>query len=103
MKNSKTKREKSPAKKQFIVTTDSESGLPVPVELVREMGLKIGDEFATWKEGDDIIVVFTKNHRGKRKIPEHAYRGKVEPAFREITVTLPMPVKKPALRNKAAR
>ena len=103
--NSKSKR-CAPAKKEgtnakkYYLTTDSEGGLTLPPEL--EPGVRIGDEYATWKEGNKIFLAFTKNYRGKRKIPEHAYRGKVEPALREITVRLPMPVKTRSKKAKAA-
>ena len=100
MKKPKAQREKFPAKKHCVITTDSEGGLPLPAELAPEV--KIGDEYAAWKEGDDIIVVFTKNYHGRRKIPQHAHRGKVEPALPEITIRLPMLTKKRRREAKAA-
>jgi hypothetical protein len=71
------------AKKYPAMITDREGGLPLSDELARYMGANIGDEFAAWKEGDDIILIFTKNYHGKRKIPKHAHRGVVEPALLE--------------------
>jgi hypothetical protein len=74
---------RKPAKK-FKVVTDSEGGLPLP----SEWGAKIGDEFATWKEGDKIILVFPKTYRGNRRIPKGAHRGKVEPALPELQIAV---------------
>lgn len=88
MPRNKTKlQEKSPIKEHGIITTDSEGGLPLPVEWLRDMGLKIGDEFAGWKEGETIILAFPKVYRGK--IPKQAHRGRIEPALPEIPFTSP--------------
>jgi hypothetical protein len=67
-----------------------------------EPDVNIGDEYAVWKEGNKFMVVFTKHYRGKRKIPNHAYRGKVEPALPETSVRLPMPVRTRSRKAKAA-
>lgn len=83
MKKSKAPRKKLATKKRCIITTDSEGALPLPPEL--EPKVSIGDEYATWKEGNKIFLVFMKENRGKTKIPKHAYRGKVEPGLREIS------------------
>lgn len=88
---------KSPAKK-FIVETDNEGALPITPEM--EPDVKIGDEYATWNEGDKIMLVFLKNYCGKRKIPKSAYRGKVEPALPKIPVTLPKPAKAEKVKSQ---
>ena len=75
---------KQPAKR-FIVETDNEGALPITAEM--EPDVKIGDEYATWKEGEKIMLVFTKVYRDK--IPKQAHRGKVEPGLPKIPVPLP--------------
>lgn len=82
-----TKRKKTAAKSNDILVTDREGGLPLPPE----WGAKIGDDFAAWKEGESIILVFPRTYRGNRKIPKNAHWGKVEPALPEKPVTLPKP------------
>ena len=69
-------------KRKYITTTDSEGALVLPKEIEAE----IGDEYATWKEGENIMLVFLKNYRGKRRIPKDALGGKVEPALPGSTV-----------------
>lgn len=65
--------------KTYRVVSDSEGGLPLPLEHARKYGLKVGDEFIAWQEGDAVIMAFPKLFRGKRKIPKDAIRGRIEP------------------------
>ena len=75
-----------------------DGALPIPPEM--EPNVRIGDEYATWNEGDKIILAFLKIYRGKRKIPQTAYRGKVEPALSKVPLMLPMPAKAAKAKSK---
>jgi len=67
------------AKSSGVMVTDAEGRLVLADELVQEHYLKVGDPFATWKEGDTFKLVFPKGLRRKVKIPKDAFWGKVEP------------------------
>ena len=89
--------------KKYNTVTDSKGGLVLTQELIRAMGVKTGDEFAAWKQGEDFMLVFPKNIRGKRKIPKHALWGKVEPALPEILIALPKPAKAAKVKKPKAQ
>jgi hypothetical protein len=79
--------------KKFILHADSQGGLELSAEFLKAADVKTGDEYAAWKVRGGIMMVFTKNYRGKRKIPKHALWGKVEPALPEHRIELPIVTK----------
>lgn len=79
--------------KTYRAVTVSEGGMPLPEELVRDMGLNIGDEFALWKEGDTFMLAFSKHYRGKRKIPKSAIWGRLQPDLAGVATAVPLPAK----------
>jgi hypothetical protein len=90
----KTAKPKSPAPaEKYRLVSDSQGGLVLTPEFMRNNKVQLGDEYAAWKTSKGVMVVFKKNHRGKRRIPKHAIFGKVQLALPEIIAEVPKPAK----------
>jgi hypothetical protein len=66
-------------KKHHLVTVDSEGKLPLPMELVRALRIRLGEKYAVWKKGRGYVLAFPKKLRLRIVIPKGAFWGKVEP------------------------
>ncbi|MEP6663343.1 MAG: hypothetical protein ABJC04_06720 [Verrucomicrobiota bacterium] len=85
MRKAKTRQVKTLAKK-YRVVVDREDGFLLLSNLTQQIGVNIGDEFASWITGNSLVVIFPKSYRGKRKIPKDAHWGKIKSALPEIPV-----------------
>lgn len=81
---------KKPRQKYCTVIVDREGGIPLP----DGCKAKVGDEFACWQEGEKIIVAFPRLYRGNRKIPDHAFRGEVQPGIKDAKKPTPRPTRR---------
>ncbi len=72
-----------PEAEHYETTVDREGCIPLSAKFVRENKVAVGDEFASWMKGENVMVVFPKSYRGKMKIPKDADWGKVKGPLRE--------------------
>jgi len=81
--------------KKYLLFSDSEGGLTMPDELMRELNVRVGDEYALWREGNRLVAMFPKSGNHATQIPKRAERGRIEPALPEKSPgMLPKPANK---------
>lgn len=77
---------KKPRPENTRLRTDDEGNLILTGAFMKSHSLEVGDEYAAWKEGESIILAFKKIYRGRRRIPKHAHRGRIE----QVSPDVPM-------------
>ncbi len=64
--------------KRTLIRVNERGQLPFPKDYLAAFGVAVGDEYACWKTPSAVIAVFPKiKTKHPRKIPRHAYRGRI--------------------------
>jgi len=62
---------------KITINANERGQLPFPKDYLAASGNAVGDEYACWKTPRGVIVVFPKKSKRPRKIPRHAFRGRI--------------------------
>lgn len=62
---------------EITIIANERGQLPFPKDYLAASSKAVGDEYACWKTPRGLSVVFPKKSKHSRKIPRHAYRGRI--------------------------